>query len=529
MRLKNLSIRTGLLTLLAVVTLLLLLVSGAGIQAINKSRQSLLALNQIQGEQLGGMMNGYNLTLRARASATLAVRKIEIGLLDVGAKETDKLAQFVQQSTKDIQQFASITPSNPQEQQLVEQVQKSYQAYLAQGLKPMTEALKKQYTDEYYTLLENNLTPLSDAFDKSIQNFRTYSQQLSAERIAEASRSERMMLTLIAIACLLSLLLVALAWGALRHMLLKPLEKAIQQLERVASGDLTHHIATDGNNELGRLNDAISRMQVALLDSVGQVRDASNQIDQGSRELFAGNQHLAGRTEESVSALEQTAASLEELSTTVKRNTDNAELAHQLTNKVSDTTDRGNESVCYVVEKMQEIANSAKRISDILGVIDGIAFQTNILALNAAVEAARAGEQGKGFAVVAGEVRNLAQHSAQAAKEIRTLILDSQTRVTEGLDLASRAGATMDEVATEISHITTLMQEIFSASQEQHRGIEQVNLAFTQIDKAVQQNASLVRESANTTQSLEEQSRQLVQAMSMFRIERDTPLLQQTH
>ncbi|MBP2835248.1 MULTISPECIES: methyl-accepting chemotaxis protein [Dickeya] len=526
MRLKNLSIRTGLLTLLAVITLLLLLVSGMGIQAINKSRDSLTQLNQIQGEQLGALMNGYNLTLRARASATLAVRKIEIGLLDVGAKETDKLDSYIQQSDKEIRQFSSVGTTSEQEQKLAQQVLKTYQDYLTQGLKPMLDSLRKQYTDEYYTLLENNLTPLSDAFDKSIQNFRSYSQQLSEQHIQQANSNERLMLMLIGFACLLSLLLVLLGWLALRHMLLKPLDHAIEQLEHVASGDLTHRITTGGDNELGRLSDAILRMQMALLDSVGQVRDASHQIDQGSRELFSGNRHLAERTEESVAALEQTAASLEELSATVKRNADNAELAHQLTNQVSDTTDRGNESVNYVVEKMREIAASAKRISDILGVIDGIAFQTNILALNAAVEAARAGEQGKGFAVVAGEVRNLAQHSAQAAKEIRTLILDSQSHVSEGLDLAAKAGETMDNVADEINRITTLMKEISYASQEQHRGIEQVNIAFTQIDKVAQQNASLVKASTDTTQSLEEQSRQLVQAMAMFRIEDHTPLLQ---
>ncbi|WJY15822.1 methyl-accepting chemotaxis protein [Pectobacteriaceae bacterium CE90] len=529
MRLRNISIRASLLVLLLLITLLLLIVSGMGIQSINKSRESLTALNRIQGTQLGGLMDGYNLTLRSRASATLAVRKIEIGLLDVGTKETERLGNYIQQSEKVIKQFSEAKSENKQEQLLAQKVLKSYQAYLAQGLKPMYEALEKQYTDVYYTLLENSLTPLSDTFEQSIQDFHTYAQQLSDARIQEAAHDEKLMLLLIGIACALSVVMVLLAWVALRHMLLKPLDRAIEQLELVAAGDLTHRISQGGTNELGRLSDAIDRMQMALLGSVSQVRDASVQIDNGSRELFAGNSHLAERTEESVAALEQTAASLEELSATVKRNADNAELAHQLTNKASDTTDRGNESVCYVIEKMQEISNSAKRISDILGVIDGIAFQTNILALNAAVEAARAGEQGKGFAVVAGEVRNLAQHSAQAAKEIRTLIMDSQSRVSEGLDLASTAGETMDDVSQEISRVTSLMKEISYASQEQHLGIEQVNVAFTQIDKVAQQNASLVKASATTTQLLEEQSRQLIQAMGMFHIEENTPLLSQAN
>ncbi|MFP1879278.1 methyl-accepting chemotaxis protein [Lonsdalea quercina] len=525
MRLKNLSIRTGLLSLLTLVTLLLLIVSGMGIHSINQSRKSLGALNHIQGIQLGGLMNGYNLTLQARASATLAVRKIEVGLLDIGAQETERLTQHVQSATHLIQQFSQTENSSEEGLALAKNVATSYQRYLEQGLNPMVASLQKQYTDEYYKLLESDLTPLSTAFDSAIQAFRTYAQQQAVERIQDAEYNERVMLLLISVACLLSLLLVFVGWMALRHMLLKPLDRAIDQLEQVAAGDLTQRIPANGDNELGRLSDAIERMQLALLASVGQVRDASTQIDRGSHELTSGNRHLEERTEASVAALEQTAASLEQLSATVKHNADNATLAHQLTDKVSNTTDRGNESVCYVIEKMQEIATSAKRISDILGVIDGIAFQTNILALNAAVEAARAGEQGKGFAVVASEVRNLAQHSGQAAREIRTLIMDSQTHVTEGLTLASQAGETMDEVSGEINRITSLMKEISYASQEQHRGIEQVNIAFTQIDKVAQQNAALVKASSSTTESLEAQSRQLVEAMAMFRIGDKLPLL----
>ncbi|XYQ54074.1 methyl-accepting chemotaxis protein [Pectobacterium carotovorum] len=519
MGLKNISIRTGLLTLLLLTTLLLLIVSSMGVVAIKKDRETLTAQNQIQGIELGNLMSGYNQTLSARASATLAVRKIEIGLLDDGAKETGVVEKHLRQSQEDIERVIKSANADPKQQALAQDVLKTYQAYFQQGMTPMLSALQKQYTDEYYDVLEKQLGPLSEAFDLSIQNFRQYAQQLSEQGLAQSEHNERIMLLLIAIASLLSITLVVLAWVALRHMLLKPLDYAIEQLEQVAGGNLTRRLIQGGNNELGRLNDAIGRMQGALLESVSQVRDASTQIDLGSRELFEENAQLSQRTEESVAALEQTAASMEQLSATVKLNADHAELAHQLANNVSNTSSRSNESVCYVIEKMQEIATSAKRINDILSVIDGIAFQTNILALNASVESARAGEQGRGFAVVAGEVRNLAQHSAQAAKEIRALILDSQTRVSEGLELASKAGETMDEVTDEIIRITQLMRDISTATQEQHRGIEQVNVAFTQIDKVAQHNAQLVKASSATTQSLEQQSQQLMRSMALFQVD----------
>ncbi|QTF07213.1 HAMP domain-containing protein [Brenneria izadpanahii] len=518
MGLKNISIRAGLLTLLLLTTLLLLIVSGMGILAIKKDKEALLSLNKIQGTELSSLMSGYNLTLRARASAALAVRKIESGLLDDGAKETSSVENNLLQSQKEIDLVMASVEPDTQRHALAQEVQKTYQIYLEQGMKPMLSSLQKQYTDEYYDVLEKQLGPLSDAFDKSIRDFRLYAQQLSEQRLALSERNERLMLLLIAISCLLSVTLVGLAWLALRHMLLKPLDHAIEQLERVATGDLTCRVMLGGNNELGRLNDAIGRMQGALLDAVRQVRDASTQIDRGSRELFEENSRLSQRTEESAASLEQTAASMEQLSATVKNNAEHAEQAHQLANNVADISGLSSESVCYVIEKMQEIDASAKRINDILGVIDGIAFQTNILALNASVEAARAGEQGRGFAVVAGEVRNLAQHSGQAAKEIRTLITDSKTRISEGLELASQAGETMDEMDGAIMRITQLMKNISNATQEQYRGIEQVNIAFTQIDKAAQQNTQLVKSFSVTTQSLEEQSQQLIRSMSLFQV-----------
>ena len=318
---------------------------------------------------------------------------------------------------------------------------------------------------------------------------------------------------------LTAIALLAVVWLLLRNKLLKPLDNVVEQLERLATGDLSAAESRYASAEFNRLQAALEGMRMALSESVRRVRDASSQIDTGSRELTAGNIHLATRTESTATSLEQTAASMEELTATVKQNAENADQAHQLAKSVSDTADRGSEMVCYVIEKMRDISGSANRIADILGVIDGIAFQTNILALNASVEAARAGEQGRGFAVVAGEVRNLASRSAEAAKEIRTLIGDSQSQVGEGSDLAMQAGETMDEIASEVMRMTKLMREIASASQEQSRGIEQVNIAVSQMDETAQQNAALVQQSSAATRSLEEQSHALIEEMASFKLQ----------
>ncbi|CAI8941980.1 methyl-accepting chemotaxis protein [Kosakonia quasisacchari] len=517
--LKTLSIRTGLLSLLAVMTLLLLLVSGIGVYALNKSSSSLERISQLQGEKMARLSEGYTLILRARNEAGQAVRMMEVGLLDDAAKSVKMINGEIEHGEQSLAGVINAGVDDEQGSALLAALAKSYGDYVNQGIKPMQDALNQQSADAYYDLLENKLIPISRQFDNDMQAFQKWSEVRGKAEVSAVQSSKNGVMLLILVVALLVAGVIVLAWLALRHLLLKPLDTSIQQLEQVAAGDLTYLKTDVSSKEFNRLNAAIEEMRQSLVGSVTRVRDASSQIDTGSRELAAGNVDLSQRTESTATSLEQTAASMEQITATVKLNADNAEQAHKLAKTVSDTADRGSEMVCYVIEKMRDISTSSDRIADILSVIDAIAFQTNILALNAAVEAARAGEQGRGFAVVAGEVRNLASRSAESAKEIRTLISSSQAQVSEGSDLAMQAGETMDEIAEEVLRMTKLMREIANASQEQSRGIEQVNIAVSQMDETAQQNAALVQQSSAATRSLEEQSRELLQAMASFRLQ----------
>ncbi|MGO4470091.1 methyl-accepting chemotaxis protein, partial [Pseudoduganella sp. RAF53_2] len=286
----------------------------------------------------------------------------------------------------------------------------------------------------------------------------------------------------------------------------------------IANGDLSVHIDTASNDKDSLLVE-MKEMRNSLVGIVGQVRTGTETIGTASREIAAGNIDLSSRTELQASSLEKTASAMEELTSTVKQNADNAREANQLAASASEVARKGGTVVSQVVETMTSINESANKIVDIIGVIDGIAFQTNILALNAAVEAARAGEQGRGFAVVASEVRNLAQRSANAAKEIKSLIGDSVEKVERGSKLVGQAGVTMDEVVASVRRVTDIMGEIANASQEQSAGIEQVNMSIIEMDSMTQQNAALVEESAAAAQALQDQATELARVVSIFKLE----------
>jgi methyl-accepting chemotaxis protein len=297
-----------------------------------------------------------------------------------------------------------------------------------------------------------------------------------------------------------------------------PLKKAIDVAERVAEGDLSESITLVGNDELTQLLRALAHMNSSLVGVVSRVRDGAESVATASAQIAQGNHDLSQRTEEQASALEETAASMEELASTVRQNADNARQANQLAQNASVVALRGGEVVSQVVDTMTGIKDSSKKINDIIGIIDGIAFQTNILALNAAVEAARAGEQGRGFAVVASEVRSLAGRSAEAAKEIKTLISASVTRVEQGTALVDQAGLTMAEVVNSIRSVTDIVGEISSAGNEQSLGVAQIGEAVQQMDQVTQQNAALVEEMAAAASSLKSQAQGLVGTVAVFKL-----------
>jgi len=326
---------------------------------------------------------------------------------------------------------------------------------------------------------------------------------------------------------ILSLAIFAFAWLVARRIKLA-LDQAINASKRIASGDLTAHLTVESSDETGDLIGSLKEMNEGLAQIVGEVRNGADSIATATEEIAAGNADLSQRTEEQASALEETASSMEELTSTVKQNADNAQQANQLAINASGVAVKGGEVINRVVLTMESITDSSKKISDIIGVIDGIAFQTNILALNAAVEAARAGEQGRGFAVVAAEVRSLAQRSAAAAKEIKSLIEDSVGKVQDGSRLVEEAGRTTQDIVTSIKRVTDIMAEISAASVEQSSGIEQVNIAITQMDDVTQQNAALVEEAAAAAESLEDQARQMVGVVARFKLEEAAKVQQAT-
>jgi methyl-accepting chemotaxis protein len=371
-----------------------------------------------------------------------------------------------------------------------------------------------------------------DAFDASFRKVEKEMGELSqliAERArttqAEAVRSADIATTAIALAVLLSLaVLLAVSVGISRNIVSR-VRRAAQIAETVAQGDLSSRIEVRGSDEAAQLLQSLARMNGSLVDLVGTVRQATDNIASGTTQIATGNQDLSQRTEEQASNLQQTAASMEQISATVRANADITRQASDMAATASRSAAASGEAVEKLVVTMAGITQSSRRITDIIGVIDGIAFQTNILALNAAVEAARAGEQGRGFAVVAAEVRTLAQRSATAAQEIKTLIEASVQQVTAGEQQAAHAGASMGDVVQQVKQVTHLLAEISSATQEQNKGITEVSAAVTQIDQVTQSTATLVEEAAAAADSLNRQALRLVEAVARFRTAQEVELL----
>jgi methyl-accepting chemotaxis protein len=397
---------------------------------------------------------------------------------------------------------------------------------VSKGLLAMAEELKRprQYREahkmeEYGKFLVTECSPLRRQIVADMDVIVNAVQQTVDAKTQEANKTSRQSIAII-MAITGVALLMSIGLGVfITRAITRPLNQAVLVAQTVAAGDLTSRIDITTKDETGQLLQALKDMNESLVRIVGEVRSGTETIATASNQIASGNLDLSGRTEQQASSLEETASSMEELTSTVKQNAENAREANSLSISASEVAVKGGAVVGQVVDTMNGINESAKKIADIIGVIDGIAFQTNILALNAAVEAARAGEQGRGFAVVATEVRNLAQRSAAAAKEIKTLIDDSVSRVDAGSKLVEQAGATMTEVVNSVKRVTDIVSEISAASREQSTGIEQVNEAITQMDQVTQQNAALVEQAAAAAGSLNEQAAKLERTVGVFKID----------
>jgi methyl-accepting chemotaxis protein len=373
--------------------------------------------------------------------------------------------------------------------------------------------------EEAAQLVDKGYLPASEAYQALVGEFlqlqRSKLDALGAE-ITEIEKQSRQAVILLAMLCVA--LGIVCSWWLTRS-ITGPVRDAVDAAKRVADGDLSGRIDVSSRDEIGELQSALQHMNLNLLRIVGDIRGGSDAIATASSQIAAGNLDLSSRTEQQASSLQETASSMEELTSTVSQNADNARQASMLAVSASEVADRGGAVVAQVVDTMASINESSKKIVDIISVIDGIAFQTNILALNAAVEAARAGEQGRGFAVVASEVRNLAQRSAGAAKEIKTLINDSVAKVDGGAQLVDQAGATMKEIVGSVKRVTDIIGEITSATEEQTTGIGQINQAIAQMDQVTQQNAALVEQAAAASGAMQDQAAQLAQTVSVFKLD----------
>jgi methyl-accepting chemotaxis protein len=432
-------------------------------------------------------------------------------------KQVDEIASSRQAVTGHIERLQGLI-TDAKGKELLQDMSVANDRY-GKGLDQILKLIQAGANDEANAYLISEQRPALAALKKAVTEQLTVQRGITAETAAAAAQTYKDTRTLMVGLGAAALALAALVGWWITVSITRPVARALEVANTVAAGDLTSRIDVTTRDEMGQLLQALKLMNENLAQTVSTVRSGTETIATASAELAAGNQDLSSRTEQQAGSLEETASSMEELTSTVKQNADNARQANQLAGVASNVAARGGAVISQVVGTMGEINSSASKISDIIGVIDGIAFQTNILALNAAVEAARAGEQGRGFAVVATEVRNLAQRSAAAAKEIKTLIGDSTDKVAAGSKLVSEAGATMQEIVDSVKRVTDIMGEISSASQEQTAGIEQINQSIAQMDEVTQQNASLVEEAAAASESMQEQAAKLAQAVAVFRID----------
>jgi len=502
--------------LLATVSLLFLLALGVGVAALLGLRAANDAHESTYTNQLASALA----LGEADLSLTRARTALDRAMLYPDSPEAkgllDRTEELTRRSDEAWKRFMAL-PRDSEEDQLAVAVAAKREA-ASDGIAAIIAALRAGDRALADQIMDGKLSRLfRDANDSSLK-LSQFQLKMAAGNFEASQVAYRHFRNGVIAAIVLALLVAAACAVFLLRAIVGPLELALKQFDRIAAGDLSHPVQVTRRDEMGRLLEGLAHMQASLAHTVGRVRQGAGAITAATRQIAAGNADLSGRTEAQAASLEETASSMEQMTSTVRQNADNARQASQLAVSAAEVAHQGGAVVGDVMATMGDISAAAKTVAEIIGVVDGIAFQTNILALNAAVEAARAGEQGRGFAVVAGEVRGLAQRSAGAAREIKSMIETSLAHVATGSSLAGRAASTMEDVVAAIRRVTDIMGEIAAASAEQSSGIEQVNRAVTSMDEGTQQNAALVEQAAAAAASLEEQARQLDQAIAAFRV-----------
>ena len=498
---------------LGLVLLIAFLGSGIGYWALNRvaAETKDMFANALVSERLASdwyrnITNGVN---RTSAIAVSTDPQLAQFFTTIAADSTKQSSEY--------QKRLEGLMDTPAEKALFDKLSEARKGYLSTR-DAVTAAKKAGETDKAREIFDAQFQPAAAAFQDAIKDVvQDQRDQLDAAALRVEDANYKAQMGLVAFGLCALVTGAALAFWLTRS-ITGPLREAVGVAEAIAHFDLTSRITPRSNDETGQLLRSLASMQGSLQRLISEVRGSTDSISTASAEIASGNMDLSSRTEQTASSLQQAAASMMQLTGTVRQTADSAATANQLASSAAEVAQRGGSVVAQVVSTMEDISTSSRRISDIIGTIDGIAFQTNILALNAAVEAARAGEQGRGFAVVAGEVRLLAQRSAEAAKEIKSLIGASVDRVESGSRLVQDAGSTMTEIVSSVQRVTDIIGEISAAAQEQRDGIDQINVAVTQLDQMTQQNAALVEEAASAAESLKDQSSRLAGEVGVFRV-----------
>ncbi|WP_118181065.1 methyl-accepting chemotaxis protein [Paraburkholderia phosphatilytica] len=510
------TIRGGLAATIAGYTLLLLCVIAGSAAGLSASNAALGAMYRDDTASLLHLKTSSERLLQMRGTLGEVEQLVSAG--QTADRQIARLHALLGESNRELDAFKGLHAPGSTEKPLVDAMLASRQQLLSQLLEHGLQELDQGDLVGFVTTQREAPASLYENYQTAITALEDFQVQRQKARFDDTHRHFVAMLWMLGGAGAVALIAAFVAQRVLSRAIVQPVKVAVDYFAKIAAGDLTSTIGAQRNNEMGVLLDALRDMQNGLIDTVRTVRHGTETIVQDARAIAGGSLDLSSRTEQQAAALQQAAASMEQLTATVRQNADNALSANALASGASNIAARGGAAVQQVVETMDAISGSSQRIVGIVGTIEGIAFQTNILALNAAVEAARAGEQGRGFAVVASEVRNLAQRSASAAKEIKELIHDSTSKVRDGSELVLRAGSTMTEVVEAVGRVSAIIAQISLASGEQSSGIELVNQTVAQMEDTTQQNAALVEEASAAAMSLETQTKQLNEAVAVFRL-----------